>query len=168
MRLSIADLVDRSDLCLEGRVTASRAVLEHGQRIDTEYTISVARTFWGEAQASRAVRLPGGVLPDGRGMVIPGLPGLSVGDEAILFLSKPDTTGMRMPIGLAQGRMRVAADRSGRKRIVRDQEDLALAGPAGGAARPADEKAVLDYAAAVAEIEAAAAARRARSDKGGR
>jgi hypothetical protein len=162
-------MVERSDLCLEARVTAARAVLEPEKRIDTEYTLSVERTFWGEPQASRAIRMPGGVLPDGRGMVIPGLPGLAVGDEVILFLSKSDSTGMRMPIGLAQGRMRVAADLSGRKRIVRDQQDLVLASPSGssssGEAQAADEKAVLEYAAAVAEIEAAAAAKRARQDR---
>jgi hypothetical protein len=163
-------MVERSDLCLEGRVTAARAILEPEKRIDTEYTLLVERTFWGEPQAARAIRLPGGVLPDGRGMVIPGLPGLAVGDEVILFLSKSDSTGMRMPIGLAQGRMRVAADPSGRKRIVRDQEDLVLANPSGSSGARgtglADEKAVLEYAAAVAEIDAAAAAKRARNPPG--
>jgi hypothetical protein len=167
VRLGVADMVERSDLCLEGRVTAARAILELGRRIDTEYTISVERTFWGEAQASRAIRIPGGVLPDGRGMVIPGLSGMATGEDVILFLSKADAVGMRMPIGLAQGKMRVATDRFGKKRVVRDQAGLELANatPAGaGTARPADEAATLEYAAVVAEIDAAVAARRAKKD----
>ena len=163
VRLGVAEMLERSDLCLEGRVTAARAILEPGKRIDTEYTISVDRTFWGEAQASRAIRIPGGVLPDGRGMTIPGLSGLSNGEDVILFLSKADALGMRMPIGLAQGKMRVSTDRFGKKRILRDQGGLELAG-ASGSARPADEAAVLEYAAVVAEIDAAVTARRAKKD----
>jgi hypothetical protein len=170
VRLSVPDLVERSDLCVEARVTAARAILEPGRRIDTEYTLSVDRTFWGEPQASRAIRLPGGVLADGRGMVIPGLPGLAVGDDVILFLSKADTSGARMPIGLAQGRMLVTTDLRGRKRVVRDQTGLDLADPRSGAAVPADGRALLEYAATVAEIEAAVASRHARVEakKGGR
>jgi hypothetical protein len=170
VRLSVPDLVERSDLCVEARVTAARAILEPGRRIDTEYTLSVDRTFWGEPEASRAIRLPGGVLPDGRGMLVPGLPGLAVGDDVILFLSKTDPSGARMPIGLAQGRMLVTTDLRGRKRLVRDQAGLELANPRSGAAVPADERTVLEYAATVAEIEAAAASRRARvrAEKGGK
>ena len=169
VRLSVAELVQRADLCLEGRVTAARAILEPGKRIDTEYTVAVERTFWGEAQASRAIRIPGGVLPDGSGMLIPGLPSLAVGDEAILFLSKADSAGMRMPIGLAQGRMVVATDRFGKKRVVRDQAGLAWASPAGasGSVQPApvqlaDARAVIEYSGVVADIEAAVAAKRVR------
>lgn len=167
IRLGVSELLGRSDLCLEGRVTAARAILEPGKRIDTEYTISVERTFWGEPQASRTIRLPGGVLPDGRGMVIPGLPALSTGDGVVLFLSKPDALGMRMPIGLAQGTMRVATDRFGKKRVVRDSSGLAIAGP-DGRTRAADEAAALEYAAVVAEIDAAVAARRQGEKKGAR
>jgi hypothetical protein len=163
VRLGVADMVERSDLCLEGRVTAARAILEPGKRIDTEYTISVERTFWGEPQASRAIRIPGGVLPDGRGMVIPGLSGMATGEDVILFLSKADALGMRMPIGLAQGKMRVATDRFGKKRVLRDQAGLELASTT-GTAKPADEAASLEYAAVVAEIDAAVAARRAKKD----
>ena len=157
VRLGVGDLVQRSDLCLEGRVIAARAVLEpRGRRIDTEYTLQVAKTFWGDPQAVRVIKIPGGVLPDGRGMAVPGLPQLEVGEEAILFLSAAGSDDLRLPIGLAQGRMRVSFDRSGRKLLVRVQEDLRVVGP--GAPPPA----VLDYSGTVLEIEAAAARRRGR------
>jgi hypothetical protein len=118
-------------------------------------------TNGGGAPVSRVIRMPGGVLPDGRGMVIPGLPALAVGESAILFLTRADATGMRMPVGLAQGRMRVVTDAAGRKSIVREQADLALVDARTGAAAQADAKAFYDYAATVAEIEARAAHKRA-------
>jgi len=158
VRLGVPELLERSDLCLEGRVIAVRAVVEGQRRIDTEYTIQVARTFWGEPQAVRVIRIPGGVLPDGRGMTIPGLPRLALGEESILFLSVADASGMRMPVGLAQGRLRIKKDLAGSKRLVRDGEGLTVLEPAGSAPR----RAVLDYAGTLAEIEAAAARRRSK------
>jgi hypothetical protein len=158
VRLEVPELLERSDLCLEGRVLAARAVLEGRRRIDTEYTIQVARTFWGEAQAVRVIRIPGGVLPDGRGMTVPGLPRLAVGEESILFLSRADAVGMRMPVGLAQGRLRIETDRSGGRRLIRDTEGLTVLEPAGSAPRPA----ILDYEGTLAEIERAAARRRSK------
>jgi hypothetical protein len=162
VRLGTGDLVQRCDLCVEGRVLSARAVAGPGKRIDTEYAIQVERTFWGDALATRTVRLPGGVLPDGSGMIVPGVPTLAVGEDAILFLSAADPAGMRIPIGLAQGKLRVARGAGGRKRLVRDSLGLALVDPAGGPARAAGESAVLDYAAVIADIEAAVAGRRAR------
>lgn len=180
IRLDVAGLVDRADLVLEARVSSARAVLGPANRIDTEYTLVVERTFFGDAatlrgggygdaaptsgtdaRPTRVIRMPGGVLPDGRGMVIPGLPALVMGERAILFLTRADATGMRMPVGLAQGRMRVIADAAGKKSIVREQADLALVDARTGAAAQADAKAYYDYAATVAEIEARAGHKRA-------
>ena len=159
LRLGLRELLERSDLCLEGRVIAVRAVLQdHPRRIDTEYTIQVARTFWGEPRAVRVVRIPGGVLPDGRGMTVPGLPRLGMAEEAILFLSGADANGMRMPVGLAQGRLRVETDRIGRRILVRDEGELAVVGEPHAIGGPV----VLDYAATVTEIEAAVARRRSK------
>ena len=163
VRLTIGELVERADLCVEGRVTAARAFAGPGRRIDTEYTFAVERTFWGEPQASRAIRIPGGVLPDGSGMAIPGLPMLAEGEAAILFLSKADALGARMPIGLAQGRISVATDAKGRKRLVRDLSGLALVAEGGARAGAVRAQEELGYAEVVAAIESAVAARRKSS-----
>jgi hypothetical protein len=163
VKLDLAGLVDRADLVLEGRVVAERVLMGPANRIDTEYTISVERTFWGSALPTRVFRMPGGVLPDGRGMVLPGMPRLSTGASALLFLTAADPTGMRMPVGLAQGELAIITDAAGQKRIVRDTSDLSLLDPRTGAPTQADAKAVLDYAATVAEIEARAAAKLSRA-----
>jgi hypothetical protein len=100
-------------------------------------------------------------------MLVPGLPRLALGEDAILFLSKADPDGLRMPIGLAQGRLRLGSVAGGRKVLVRDQVGLELAQDPGAAPRAVDERAVLDYAEVVAEIDAAVARRRA-GGRGGR
>ncbi len=66
--------------------------------IETEYLMSVDRTLWGADLGMRTVRLPGGVLPDGRGMMIPGMPRIAVGEDVLLFLSRQTSWGMRMPM----------------------------------------------------------------------
>ena len=166
VRLDLAGLVGEADLVLEGRVVAQRVLLTAPGRIETESTLAVARTFLGEPEPRRTIRLPGGVLPDGRGMTIPGLPAIASGEEVLLLLSRPNRDGMRMPVGLAQGCLRVVLDRAGTKRLVRDQRDLVLVDAAGGAAPAPASAADLDYARTVLEIEAAVAAKRARAAAG--
>jgi hypothetical protein len=163
IRLDVAGLVDRADLAIEGRVVTERACLGPAKRIDTEYTIAVERTFCGEHAPTRVVRLPGGVLPDGRGMIVPGIAKLSTGASVLLFLTPADACGMRMPVGLAQGELAVVADTSGAKHIVRDPALLTLVDARTGTTSEAGSKIFLDYAATIAEIEARAAAKRARA-----
>lgn len=168
VRMDVPALVEGAEVVLEARVLSRRAVREPNGRIDTEYSLGVERTFLGEELASRAIRLPGGVLPDGRGMIVPGLPGLSVGEDVVLFLSRAGASGMRVPVGLAQGKLRIVTDPRGRRRLVRDQDGLELVDPRTGAIRAADGSAFFDYADVVARIEAASAAKRARIERAGR
>jgi hypothetical protein len=166
IRLDVAGLVDRAALVIEGRVVGARACLGPAKRIDTEYTIAVEHTFSGQHLPTRTVRLPGGVLPDGRGMVVPGIAQLSVGSDVLLFLTAADATNMRMPVGLAQGELAVVLDASGKKRIARDPSGLSLVDARTGASAEAAEKSFLDYTATVAEIEVRAEAKRARESSG--
>jgi hypothetical protein len=161
VRMEVPDLAARADLVLEGRVLSAQALEEPSGRIDTEYVLRVDRTLWGEPLAVRSVRIPGGVLPDGRGLVVAGVPHMTPGEDVLLFLSPEGPSGARMPTGLAQGRFRVASDARGRKSLVRTQGDLTLVDPRTGAARPADGRLAFDYAAVLAEVEAALSVRRA-------
>lgn len=161
LRLDLDALVQRSDVALEGRVLAKSArVGDHG-RVETEYVVRVTRTFVGAPISERTIRLPGGVMPDGSGTSIPGMPALVPGEDVLLFLTVENDRGLRLPVGLAQGKLRVVADPAGRKRLVRDQDGLDLVSSSGGLDRQADGAAALEYAESIARIEAAAAAKKA-------
>ena len=95
-----------------------------------------------------AVRLPGGILADGRGLAIPGLPVLRPGEDVFLFLGPAGPGGRRMTTGLSQGKYRIASDGRGGRFAVR-------AGGAGGAS--------VEYAEMVARLSAAAVAREQRA-----
>jgi hypothetical protein len=166
LRLDVEDLVARCDVGLEGRVTSKHVQADAKGRIETEYVVRVQRTFWGAALVERTIRLPGGVLPDGRGLVIPGMPTLAEGEVALLFLSAENTRGARMPIGLAQGRLRVVTSATGEKSVQRDVGALELVEPNGAPSVPAP-KSALPYDATIARIEAARVLRTAREANGG-
>lgn len=172
LRLELESAVDRADLIVEGRVSASLGVPvttsspsspssngQHG-RIETRCTLALSRTFFGPGAATLELRLPGGVLPDGRGLVLPGLPRLEVGDEVVLLLSKQSRAGLRLPIGLSQGVLRVVRAADGTRRLARDLEANTLVDANG--VPVAGSSALLDYDATIARIEGAVAARRVR------
>ncbi|MCB9915312.1 MAG: hypothetical protein H6828_09200 [Planctomycetes bacterium] len=156
LRLELVDLVDAADLVLEARVREARVVETPQGRIETEYVLEVDRTFWGDDLALRTVRLPGGVLPDGRGLVLPGMATLQAGEEALLFLSHPGATGVRVPVGLAQGKLSVVTELDGRRSLIGESSLLATVDARSGAVDEAPARAVLNYAETIAELRAAA------------
>ena len=155
IRMDVAELAERADLVIEARVLSMLALEEPDGRIETEFLLQVQRTFVGDDLAHRTVRLPGGILPNGRGMLLAGMPSVEVGEHAILFLTGPTASGMRMPVGLAQGKMRVLTLATGEKLVVAEQAGLELADPDSGKVVEADGALVLPYAQALAQIEAA-------------
>lgn len=160
LRLDTAELTRRAELILEGRVLQARPV-EHAGMIETEYLLQVERTFRGEDQAFRTLRLPGGVLPDGRGMVLAGVPELVPGELALLFLSR-ESKGVRMPVGLSQGKFRVVDRGPAGRFLLQEPAGLSLIGPDGERVRPGLETRPVPYAEVVAGIEAALARERSR------
>lgn len=111
-----------ADLALEGRVVEAHPVAEPDGSIWTEYRVAVDQTLFGEALAERTIKLPGGTLPNGLVMVVPGVPRLSIGEEALLLLAGETTqAGARMiPVGLAQGKLTLVRGTNGRRLAVRD------------------------------------------------
>jgi hypothetical protein len=166
-RLEIEQLLGQCDQAFEGRVTNIRVVEKGSKCLETEITLSVSRRFWGQAGGEFLLRIPGGVLPDGRGLLIPGMPCFREGEELLLFLSAESRRGTRMPVGLAQGRFRVEARAGGAKVLVREQDDLEFLDPRTLRTSSAEPRALFDYAAVVARIEAAAQQRRQRESRGG-
>ena len=163
IRMDVPDLVERADLIVEARITAERSY-QVEDFVETEYLLEVDRTFTGEDQPLRSVRLPGGTLEDGSGMLLAGLPRLQVGEDVILFLSPEGEAGLRMPVGLAQGKLRVVRDGEGRKALLRDVTGMHVVERPDGSGRVVGEGGLMvqAYADVVAEIEATLAARRDR------
>lgn len=155
VRLQIEDLVREADLVFEGRVLAANAFRDPRGITCTEYTVSVHRSYWGAPQGTRVFTLPGGVLPDGSGTLIPGTARLAAGEDALLFLSGESRNGWRATVGLAQGLFEIERDAQGVASLTRSQADLVLVDPRSGAAQPAGVAARLAYDAVVARIEAA-------------
>jgi len=156
VRLELPELVENADLIIETRVLAARA-LESAGGIETEYLLEVHRTFEGDDQPYRLLRIPGGVLPDGRGLLLSGLPRIRTGEDVLLFLSKESETGVRMPVGLAQGKYRVVKLSDGSKALVRNTAGMALVDRKGGVLTTPHARQVRDYVETVARIEAALA-----------
>lgn len=163
LRLDIPELVQGSALILEGRVQSAEAVETEGGLVETIYQVAVDETYLGGDQPLRSVRLPGGVLPDGRGMLLSGMPRPTVGEDALLFLSSAGDRGVRVPVGLAQGRFRIVTRLDGAKVAVRDQGDLGLVDPISGAVVSSGSSYLRDYAELKAEVVAAVAQKRAEA-----
>jgi hypothetical protein len=169
LELDVSAMMERADLVVEGRVQSATPRVASRGRIETEYLLTVDRTFWGEDQGTRAITIPGGVLPDGRGMIVPGMPRLVPGEDVLLMLSERGATGVRVPIGLSQGKFRLVPGQDGIKLAVRTQGRLSLVSASSQLVRHADSASVMAYADLVAELESAAALKRARlGDSGAR
>lgn len=160
VRMDVGDLVSSSGLILEGRILTS-LVFEHDEgRIETEYLFEVERTFLGEDLPYRTVRIPGGVLEDGSGMLLAGMPRIADGEEVLMFLTGEADAGVRMPVGLAQGKFGVVRRADGSKLLEREGHGVTLVDPQTGAASESAPVVLWDYAEVVAQIEAALARRR--------
>jgi hypothetical protein len=155
VRLELEQLARHAELIVEGRVIATRAFRDTRGEVRTEVTLSVDETFAGEPFATRRFELPGGVLADGSGTLIAGMPSVALGEDALLFLTEESASGLRMPVGLAQGKFRLVRDDQGRLGLLRDAAELTLLDPRTGAGAPAPIPAVLDHAQVVARIRTA-------------
>lgn len=160
LKMDLGEIVESSGLVFEGKVLGGRSAESPEGAIFTDWQIAVDRTWWGEDEPTRTVRLPGGVLANGKAMMVPGMPSLVPGEDVVLMLSEESQGGLRMPTGLSQGKYRIVADSHGAKRAVRTGEHLTLATSVGSLAGQ-DGLSVLDYAELVAQLEAATQTKRA-------
>lgn len=104
---TLPELRSASDAIVTGRVLGARSVQANGT-IETVVRVRVTEAWQGRTGRTIRVRLPGGQV-DGRRLVVPGVPTLERGDEAILFLYED---GRRYrPVGLFQGIWHVNAER---------------------------------------------------------
>lgn len=83
---SDAELVRRVELIVSGEVVESR-VMETERGIETIYTFAVENVLKGHAPSRVEIRQPGGQLPSGKWMMIPGAPQLAPGERGLAMLS---------------------------------------------------------------------------------
>jgi len=93
-------------------------------------------------------------------MLLAGMPRVTAGENVLLFLTEEAGSGIRMPVGLAQGKFSVVVESSGRKSLVRNGACIGPLGPESGSLGHGQSVGILQYAAVVAEIEAALASGR--------
>lgn len=155
VRFDVSQLAERADLVLEARVLSTAAVLGASNLVETEYVLDVERTLYGAHVPTRSVRLPGGLLANGNGLLLPGMPALQVGEDVLLFLSESSASGVRMPVGLSQGKFRVETSLAGSRRLRRTHGSLTTVPSGGGALWDVTGDEVFDYAATLAEVHAA-------------
>ena len=161
VRMDVSELTLNSELVIEAHVLSAVAV-QAGVQIETEFLLEVRRTFVGEDLPYRVIRVPGGVLEDGRGMLLAGMPSIVPGEDALLFLRGEAPSGVRMPVGLAQGKFSIVQRPGGRKTLVRDSAGMTLVHPDSGALIQNSGRTVFEYADVIARIEAALASARSR------
>ena len=99
-RLSLDDMIIRSNSIVRGKVTDSWAALT-GSVIYTHYRIQVSENFKGPKQSVVEVMVPGGVAGNLR-QSFSGSPALNEGDEMVFFLWT-SKAGMTWVTGLTQG-----------------------------------------------------------------
>jgi|GEM_PF-6694015 len=102
------DLADRANAIITARVIAARA--EQGAHgVVTDYRVETVETLKGDLARGQQlrVRVLGGVLPDGRGTVVWGMPEMAPGEQVLLFLRAGD--GVYRIVHLVQGIFRSGA-----------------------------------------------------------
>lgn len=98
-QLSMDQLAQSATAIVRARVTSSSPGFT-GSTIYTHYKLQVSEVWKGAAQTE--VMLPGGVA-GGYRQSFPGVPGLQVGSEYVLFLWRSSRTGITHLVGLSQG-----------------------------------------------------------------
>lgn len=123
IKMDAAELARRADCVVYGKVTGLRAGKLPGRRlIFTEVTMKVTESWKGrEVPTTLVFRHLGGAL-EGRRLLIPGAASFELNEESVLFLSKEHPVlGIRMTIGLAQGKFRVSTNRGSGERVLSRQ-----------------------------------------------
>ena len=92
-RMEVETLVQSCDSALEARVLSKQSRRDARGFIVSDHMLEVSRAFVGAERGFVSASLPGGVLPDGSGMVLPGMPRLSC-----LYMVQRATADGRVPV----------------------------------------------------------------------
>jgi hypothetical protein len=134
--LDLAQLVERADRVVHGRIIAVSAVRVEGRYTDSIVTMAPAEVLKGSAGPEITFRVPGGEVGRFRTIVI-GAPVLHVDDEVVVFLAGAPPYLPHL-VGFSQGVLPVVRDDSGRALLIvppAPETDGARAASASGASR---------------------------------
>jgi hypothetical protein len=125
---TLDELAGEADLIVHARIARVEARQAPGtQRVERVVTLEVMRALKGSPGAALQLVLPGGTYGRYR-TVVPGVPDVSEGDEAVLFL-RPSPAGATHLVGFSQGVLRVRVDPSTGQRMVAAPVMSEIVGP---------------------------------------
>lgn len=122
--MELPELVAHAERICEVQVLeATPAMLADGT-IETRYSFATITPIKGDMASVQDISMPGGEVA-GRGLLLPGMPDLNVGDRSILFLSQVSADKQwRVPVGLEAGAFEVQAGAvAGRAQVIRQHEE---------------------------------------------
>ncbi len=103
----LPQLVAQADLIAEFELIDAHPEMLPDGTIQTAYTFSTLTPMKGRPASILEIRMPGGEIA-GRGMFLPGMPDIQIGDKQILFLSSlGEEKPWRLPVGLSAGAWKV-------------------------------------------------------------
>ncbi|MDD5127230.1 MAG: hypothetical protein PHR43_03895 [Dehalococcoidales bacterium] len=106
-KLTLDDLVSRSDAIVVGKVASILSKQEANGNVVTLVSVSVQQLLKGESRKELVIRVPGGNL-NGTSMEVEGAAKFQAGETAIVFLE--GTNGTFNIIGGFQGKFNVSGD----------------------------------------------------------
>ena len=125
---TLDELAGEADLIVHARVARVDTRQAPGTlRVERVVTLAVVRALKGSPGEALELVLPGGTFGRYR-TVVPGVPEIAEGEEAVLFL-RPSPTGATRLVGFSQGFLRVRIDPSTGQRMVAAPVMSEIVGP---------------------------------------
>jgi hypothetical protein len=125
---TLDELAGEADLIVHARVARVDTRQAPGTlRVERVVTLAVVRALKGSPGEAFELVLPGGTFGRYR-TVVPGVPEIAEGEEAVLFL-RPSPTGATHLVGFSQGFLRVRIDPSTGQRMVAAPVMSEMVGP---------------------------------------
>jgi hypothetical protein len=125
---TLDELAGEADVIVHARVARIDTRQAPGTlRVERVVTLAVVRALKGSPGEALELVLPGGTFGRYR-TVVPGVPEIAEGEEAVLFL-RPSPTGATHLVGFSQGFLRVRIDPSTGQRMVAAPVMSEMVGP---------------------------------------
>lgn len=125
--LYLDEIVDTATVAFEGTCTGNRTERDPATHLVVTYTtFSVREVLKGSVGTTYTIKQVGGSLPgDNVQYRAQGIPTFEAGEDYVVFLAGVSTAGFSSPIGLSQGKFRVAG-KAGARTVAngRDFKDM--------------------------------------------